>query len=68
LYLGGIRKFIIRPLLLAVRHSVFALFGVMNWFLIGATVGANIVWIVALFLSYFHSVPDDSAAKLHSLG
>jgi hypothetical protein len=27
----------------------FALFGVMNWFLIGATVGANIVWIVALY-------------------
>jgi len=49
LYLGRHTEFIIRRCFLPYVFLFFALFGVMNWFLIGATVGANIVWIVALY-------------------
>jgi phosphatidylglycerophosphate synthase len=49
LYLGRNTEFIIRRCFLPYVILFFALFGVMNWFLIGATVGANIVWIVALY-------------------
>jgi phosphatidylglycerophosphate synthase len=52
LYLGRHTEFIIRRCFLPYVVLFFALFGVMNWFLIGATVGANMVWIVALY-SYF---------------
>jgi phosphatidylglycerophosphate synthase len=49
LYLGRHTEFIIRRCFLPYVILFFALFGVMNWFLIGATVGANIVSIVALY-------------------
>jgi hypothetical protein len=49
LYLGRNTEFIIRRCFLPYVILFFALFGIMNWFLIGATVGANIVWIVALY-------------------
>ena len=49
LYLGRHTEFIIRRCFLPYVILFFALFGVMNGFLIGATVGANIVWIVALY-------------------
>jgi phosphatidylglycerophosphate synthase len=49
LYLGRNTEFIIRRCFLPYVILFSALFGVMNWFLIGATVGANIVWIVALY-------------------
>jgi phosphatidylglycerophosphate synthase len=49
LYLGRHTEFIIRRCFLPYVILFFALFGVMNWFLIGATVGANIVWIVTLY-------------------
>jgi phosphatidylglycerophosphate synthase len=49
LYLGRHTEFIIRRCFLPYVILIFALFGVMNWFLVGATVGANIVWIVALY-------------------
>jgi phosphatidylglycerophosphate synthase len=49
LYLGRHTEFIIRRCFLPYAILFFALCGVMNWFLIGATVGANIVWIVALY-------------------
>jgi len=49
LYLGRHTEFIIRRCFLPYAILCFALFGVMNWFLIGATVGANIVWIVTLY-------------------
>jgi hypothetical protein len=34
----------------------FALFHIMDWLLIGATVGANIVWMIA-FYSYLTFAP-----------
>jgi phosphatidylglycerophosphate synthase len=57
LYLGRHTEFIIRRCFLPYVILFFALFGVMNWFLIGATVGANIVWIVALY-SYLTFTPS----------
>jgi phosphatidylglycerophosphate synthase len=61
LYLGRHTEFIIRRCFLPYVILFFALFGVMNWFLIGATVGANIVWIVA-FYSYLTFTPSRTAA------
>jgi phosphatidylglycerophosphate synthase len=49
LYLGRNTEFIIRRCFLPYVIFFFALFGIMNWFLIGGTVGANIVWMVALY-------------------
>jgi len=56
LYLGRHTEFIIRRCFLPYVILFFALFGIMNWFLIGATVGANIVWVVA-FYSYLAFSP-----------
>jgi phosphatidylglycerophosphate synthase len=64
LYLGRHTEFIIRRCFLPYVILFFALFGVMNWFLIGATVGANIVWIVTLY-SYLSFTPTRATA-LHS--
>jgi len=61
LYLGRHTEFIIRRCFLPYVFLFFALFGVMNWFLIGATVGANIVWIVALY-SYLTFTPSRTTA------
>ena len=49
LYLGRNTEFIIRRCFLPYVILFFAVFSIMNWFLIGAAVGANIVWIVALY-------------------
>jgi phosphatidylglycerophosphate synthase len=49
LYLGRNAEFIIRRCFLPYVILFFALFGILNWFLIGASVGANIVWIIALY-------------------
>jgi len=61
LYLGRHTEFIIRRCFLPYVILLFALFGLMNWFLIGATVGANIVWIVALY-SYRTFTPSRTTA------
>jgi phosphatidylglycerophosphate synthase len=61
LYLGRHTEFIIRRCFLPYVILFFALFGVMNWFLIGATVGANIVWIVASY-SYLTFTPSRTTA------
>jgi len=61
LYLGRHTEFIIRRCFLPYVILFFALFGVMNWFLIGATVGANIVWIVTLY-SYLSFTPTRATA------
>ena len=61
LYLGRNTEFIIRRCFLPYVILLFALFGVMNWFLIGAAVGANIVWIVALY-SYLTFTPSRTTA------
>jgi phosphatidylglycerophosphate synthase len=65
LYLGRHTEFIIRRCFLPYVILFFALFGVMNWFLIGATVGANIVWIVALY-SYLTFTPSRTTALQRS--
>jgi phosphatidylglycerophosphate synthase len=57
LYLGRNTEFIIRRCFLPYLILFFAVFGVMNWFLISATVGANIVWMVALY-SYVTFTPS----------
>jgi len=61
LYLGRHTEFIIRRCFLPYVILFFALFDVMNWFLVGAAVGANIVWIVALY-SYLAFTPPRSTA------
>lgn len=61
LYLGRHTEFIIRRCFLPYVILFFALLGIMNWFLIGATVGANIVWIVT-FYSYLTFTPFRTTA------
>jgi phosphatidylglycerophosphate synthase len=61
LYLGRHTEFIIRRCFLPYVILFFALFGVMNWLLIGATAGANIVWIVASY-SYLSFTPTRASA------
>ena len=66
LYLGRHTEFIIRRCFLPYVILFFALFGIMNWFLIGATVGSNIVWIVALY-SYLTFNPSRTTALQSSI-
>jgi len=66
LYLGRHTEFIIRRCFLPYVILFFALLSVMNWFLIGATVGANIVWIVALY-SYLTFTPSRTTALQSSV-
>ena len=61
LYLGRHTEFIIRRCFLPYVILFFAFCGVMNWFLVGATVGANIVWIVTLY-SYLSFTPTRATA------
>src|SRR5713226_995818 len=56
LYLGRHTEFIIRRCFLPYVFLFFALFHIMNWLLIGATVGANVVWTIALY-SYLTFAP-----------
>ena len=56
LYLGRHTEFIIRRCFLPYVFLFFALFHLMNWLLIGATVGANVVWMVVLY-SYVTFAP-----------
>jgi phosphatidylglycerophosphate synthase len=64
LYLGRHTEFIIRRCFLPYVILIFAFCGVMNWFLVGATAGANVVWIVTLH-SYLSFTPTRATA-LHS--
>jgi phosphatidylglycerophosphate synthase len=61
LYLGRHTEFIIRRCFLPYVILLFAFCSVMNWFLVGATVGANVVWIVTLY-SYVSFTPTRSTA------
>jgi hypothetical protein len=61
LYLGRQTEFIIRRCFLPYVILFFSLCGVMNWFLVGAAVGANVVWIVALY-SHFSFTPTRATA------
>jgi phosphatidylglycerophosphate synthase len=61
LYLGRHTEFIIRRCFLPYVILFFAICGVINWFLVGATLGANVVWIVALY-SYLSFTPTRATA------
>jgi uncharacterized protein (TIRG00374 family) len=56
LYLGRHTEFIIRRCFLPYLFLFCALFHIMDWLLIGATVGANVVWMIALY-SYLAFAP-----------
>ena len=60
LYLGRHTEFIIRRCFLPYVFLFFALFHIMNWLLIGATVGANVVWMIALY-SYLAFAPAQTS-------
>jgi uncharacterized membrane protein SpoIIM required for sporulation len=64
LYLGRHTEFIIRRCFLPYAFLFFSLFHIMNWAFIGATVGANVVWMIALY-SYltFPSVQTSTLAS-----
>jgi len=49
LYLGRHTEFIIRRCFVPYVFLFCALFHIMNWLLVGATLGANLVWIIALY-------------------
>ena len=59
LYLGRNTEFIIRRCFLPYVILFFAVFGLMNWFLVGAALGANLVWIVTLY-SYLTFSPGQT--------
>ena len=61
LYLGRHTEFIIRRCFLPYVILFFAFCGVIDWFLVGATVGANVVWIVTLY-SYLTFTPSRTTA------
>jgi phosphatidylglycerophosphate synthase len=61
LYLGRHTEFIIRRCFLPYVILFFASCGFMDWFLVGATVGANVVWIVTLY-SYLSFNPTRATA------
>src|SRR6266853_4210143 len=65
LYLGRHTEFIIRRCFLPYAILFFAFCGVMNWFLVGATVGANVVWSVTLY-SYLTFTPSRTTAPQSS--
>jgi phosphatidylglycerophosphate synthase len=49
MFLGRHTEFIIRRCFLPYVFLFFALFSVMNWLLIAGAVGANLVWMIALY-------------------
>jgi phosphatidylglycerophosphate synthase len=57
LFLGRHTEFIIRRCFLPYVFLFFAVFSVMNWLLIAGAVGANLVWMIALY-SYLTFVPE----------
>lgn len=64
LYLGRHTEFIIRRCFLPYAFLFFALFNIVSWAFIGAAVGANLVWPIALY-SYisFTAVQISTAAS-----
>jgi len=56
LFLGRHTEFIIRRCFLPYVFLFFALFNIMSWLLIPGAVGANLVWIIALY-SYLSFTP-----------
>jgi len=67
LYLGRHTEFIIRRCFLPYVFLFFALFHIMNWLLIGATVGANVVWIIALHSYLTFAPPRASTSPSHAV-
>ena len=56
LFLGRHTEFIIRRCFLPYVFLFFAFFNIMNWLLIAGAVGANLVWMIALY-SYLTFAP-----------
>jgi phosphatidylglycerophosphate synthase len=65
LFLGRHTEFIIRRCFLPYVLLFFALFHIMNWLLIAGAVGANLVWIIALY-SYLTFTPATTSSALAS--
>jgi len=65
LFLGRHTEFIIRRCFLPYVFLFFALFHIMNWLLIAGAVGANLVWIIALY-SYLTFTPATTSRALAS--
>lgn len=68
LYLGRHTEFIIRRCFLPYAFLVFAIFHLTNWAFVGATIGANVVWIVALYsyLTFSTAQPPAMASPVGS--
>jgi phosphatidylglycerophosphate synthase len=49
LFLGRHTEFIVRRCFLPYLIMLFAVFHLLNWFLVGATLGANVFWMIALY-------------------
>lgn len=62
LFLGRHTEFIIRRCFLPYVFLFFAVFHIMNWLLIAATLGANLFWIIALYSHLTFSSARPSAA------
>ena len=60
LYLGRHTEFIIRRCFLPYVFLFFAFFHIMNWLLIGAALGSNLVWMIALY-SYLTFAPAQTS-------
>jgi len=65
LFLGRHTEFIIRRCFLPYVFLFFALFHIMNWLLIAGAVGANLVWMIALY-SYLTFAPATTSTSLAS--
>jgi phosphatidylglycerophosphate synthase len=66
LFLGRHTEFIIRRCFLPYVFLFFALFHIMNWLLIAGALGANLVWMIALY-SYLTFVPARPSAVPNSV-
>jgi phosphatidylglycerophosphate synthase len=67
LFLGRHTEFIIRRCFLPYLIIFFAVFHILNWFLIGATLGANVVWMIALYSYLTFNSARASALPSHAV-
>ena len=66
LYLGRHTEFIIRRCFLPYAFLVFAIFHLTNWAFVGTTIGANIVWMVALYSHLTFSATQTATIASHA--
>jgi hypothetical protein len=60
LFLGRHTEFIIRRCFLPYAFLFFALFNITKWAFVAAAVGANVVWMIALY-SYLAFAPTGTS-------